>query len=201
MWPADCPYDALAESVSLIERRHVEAVRHLGPQQPFAAVAVDVADDVAVTMFARRPVDQMCCDTYLLLLRQGRWSLHSGSSGNVDADLLADRPAALRHDLRRSREALVSGDPTVMSLDGSSGDRDTRTHWRAWTGRQIGHAAVRVTEQVGSIVAGGRVLPVPWHGHVVIAWAGHRPPHVIAWDQQGQPLCEARLASPGSIPM
>lgn len=72
-------YDVLAESVALIESRRLEPVRRLTRRRRFAAMAVDVAGDVAGTMFARRGVGCIWQETHVLALRDGQWTWLGGA--------------------------------------------------------------------------------------------------------------------------
>ena len=80
-YDADVDYDASAESLRLIESRQVEPVLRLSRRRRSAPMAVDVADDVAVTMFARRGVGCVWCDT--------EYSFHGGEWRAID-DILAE---------------------------------------------------------------------------------------------------------------
>lgn len=99
-------YDAFAESVRLIESRHVVPVLRLSRRRRFAPMALDVADDVAVTMFARRGVGCLWAETHALSKRDGRWHLLGGGGGTAADDLLARRPARLPEYLAGSPPAL-----------------------------------------------------------------------------------------------
>jgi len=83
-------YDALAESVALIESRRLEPVRRLSRRRRFAAMAVDVVGDVAASMFARRGVGCIWQETHVLALRDGQWALLGGGGGTGNEDLLTD---------------------------------------------------------------------------------------------------------------
>jgi hypothetical protein len=89
-------YDALAESVALIQSRHLAPVRRLSRRRRFAAMAVDVAGDIAVTMFARRGVGCIWIDTHVIPLHEGQWTMLGGGGATSDESLLADRPEVLR---------------------------------------------------------------------------------------------------------
>jgi hypothetical protein len=93
-------YDVLTESLALIESRRVEPVRRLSRRRRFAAMALDVAGDTAVSMFARRGVGCIWQETHVFALRDGQWARLGGGGVTRDADLLADRPPVLPDYLR-----------------------------------------------------------------------------------------------------
>ncbi len=88
-------YDALAESVALIQSPNLKPVTRLSRRRRFAAMAVDVAGDIALTMFARRGAGCVSEEIHVLALRHGRWYMLGGGGGNGDDDLLANRPRVL----------------------------------------------------------------------------------------------------------
>jgi hypothetical protein len=190
-------YDALAESLALIESRHVEPVRRLTRRRRFAAMAVDVAGDLAVSMFARRGVGCIWQETHVFALRDGQWAWLGGGGGTSDADLLADRPAVLPDYLRLGRDAVTGADPQIIAVNGMGGVLDgcDEPDGRPDNGRWISHADVRVNALVRSVQVSGRWLSVPWHGHVVLVWSGGPPPRVVAHDDSGQALGEVLLSS------
>lgn len=104
-------YDLLQESVALIEAGHAEPVRSLSRRR-FAAMAVDVAGDVAVTMFARRGVGCVQQEIHVLALRDGAWTWLGGGGASSDDGLLAHRPAVLLPGISLlGRDVQVSSDP------------------------------------------------------------------------------------------
>ena len=162
-------------------------------------MAVDVAGDVAVTVFARRGVACVWQEFHVLTLRQGTWSClgGGGSSWDNDDDLLADRPAELPVAPPRPDRAVVKADPRVLSVEGCGGVHDHRgkaDRW-PWSGRWISYAEVRVNAQVMTIRTGGRLVPVPWHGRVAVVWPGRHSSQVVALDKAGRSLGEASLPS------
>jgi hypothetical protein len=58
-------------------------------------MTVDVAGDIAVTMFARRGVGCIWTDTHVLALHEGQWTMLGGGGATSDESLLADRPEVL----------------------------------------------------------------------------------------------------------
>ena len=185
-------YDALAESVALIESRHVEPVRRLSRRRRFAAMAVDVDGDVAASMFARRGVGCICQETHVLAVRDGQWARLGGGGASSDQDLLADRPAVLPSYLMVGRDRVTSADPQIIAVGGSGGvlDGGDQTDRRPDSGRWISYADVRVNAQVTSVQVSGRRLSVPWHGHVLVVWSEREPPRVVAYGDAGRALGE-----------
>jgi len=190
-------YDVLAESVALIESRRLEPVRRLSRRRRFAAMAVDVAGDMAATMFARRGVGCTWQEMHVLAVRDGQWALLGGGGASSDEDLLADRPAVLPDYLRHGRDAVTSADPQVIIVNGSGGVRDggDEPDRRPDSGRWINYADVRVNAQVTSVEVFDRWLRVPWHGHVLLVWSGGQPPRALAHDEGGRALGEVLLPS------
>ena len=192
-------YDVLAESVALIESPCLVPVQRLSRRRRFVAMAVDVAGDVAVSMFARRGVGCIWQETHVLALRDGGWALLGGGGGTSDEDLLADRPAVLPSYLGLGDGAVTGADPQVMIVNGSGGVLDdgdeAEADRRPDSGRWISYGGVRVSAQVTSVQVSDRWLHVPWHGHVVLVWSGRQPPRVVAHDDGGRVLGEVLLPS------
>jgi hypothetical protein len=187
-------YDVSAESSALIEAGRVERVPRLSRRRRFAAMAVDVSGDIAVSMFARRGVSCVWQDIHVLALREGVWRHLGGGAGTAGQDLLADRPAVLPVFGGRRREAVQGADPGVMAASGSGGVFDGGDGSR-WSPRWISYAVLRVNAQVRSVHAAERLLVVPWHGQVAVVWSDPGPLRVVALDERGTLLAEMQLAS------
>lgn len=188
-------YDALAESVRLIERGRLEPVLRLSRRRRFAPMAFDVSDDVAVTMFARRGAGCLWSDTHVLSKRDGQWQMLGGGGGTADVELLARPPVRLPDRLAGSLGAIPGIDPQTMSIANGGGVRDGQgvgSRW-PWRGRWISYVILQASAEVTSLAVDGRRLLMPWHGRAVIASAGRRPAAVIIYNQQGQVFGEARL--------
>lgn len=193
-------YDVLAESIALIETGRAEPVLRLSRRRRFAPMAVDVAGDVAATLFARRGVGRIWKEIHVLVLRDGEWTWLGGSSGDSDPELMADRPAVLREYFVIGEEAVQGVDPRAVGvivsgggvLDdcGGSGGFRRRERW-------ISYAELRVNAQVTSVRVGGRELVVPWHGHVMVVWSEREPPRAVAVDEGGKSLAEVQLTATG----
>src|ERR1700760_2566924 len=114
-------YDVVQESVALIEVGHAEPVRSLTRRRRFAAMAVDVSADVAVTMFARRGVGCIQRETHVLALRDRQWIWLGGGGGSSDERLLADRPAVLSGPSLLGPDAPRSTDSRIIAGRGVTG--------------------------------------------------------------------------------
>lgn len=191
-------YDALGESVRLIESRHVVPVLRLSRRRRFAAMAVDVADDVAVTVFARRGVGCLWSVAHVLVKRRGTWHMLGGGGSSADEDLLAHRPATLPEGPGPLPNTAFGVDPRMLTVEGGGGVRDDggRPGRWPWSGRWISYALVRVNAEVASVGVRGRDLDVPWHGRVVILTAGRGSSRVTLRDSTGGILGEAGLRGP-----
>lgn len=187
-------YDDLAESIALIEAGRPEPVSRLTRRRRFAAMAVDVAGDVAVTMFARHGVGCVWKDIHVLAWRGGAWTWCGGSASDEDDGLLAERPACLPD---YGPGGVVGSDPRVMAVLGIGGvlDEGGSPHRTKPSGRWISHAKLRVTAQVTAVQADDRMLDVPWHGHLVVVWSAPTGPRVVALDEGGTPLAETQLVA------
>ncbi|MGY1827917.1 hypothetical protein [Blastococcus sp. SYSU DS0541] len=62
-----------------------------------------------------------------------------------------------------------------------------------WGARYVSYARVRASREVDRLAVGTRLLRVPRHGHLVVVWAGRRPPTAEALDADGRSLCSRRL--------
>ena len=185
-------FDVYAESLRLIESRHVEPVPRLSRRRRFAPMGVDVVGDVAVTMFARRGVGCSLSETYVLSRRDGHWRLLGGGSDAERNDLLADWPAWLPEEPAHGPGDHTGIDPSIVRLEGGGGVRDSggRADWLPWSGRWISYVVLQVSAQVAALETDGRDLLVPWHGRVVIASTKRRPSLVKVYDNRGQLLGE-----------
>lgn len=184
-------YDALTESLRLIESGEViPVVSRLSRRRRHAPIAVDVAGEIAVTVFVRRSVGCSVEETHVLARHGGEWFLLGGGGGPAADDALHDRPA----ELSQEPWALPGVDPRLVALEGSGGCRDTRAKnlWRPF-GRWINYSTVRVSADVARVVVNDRQIAVPWHGRVVVVWQGRRPQEVVLLDYDGASLGRAKL--------
>lgn len=193
-------YDALTESVELIESRFLTPVRRLSRRRRFAAMSVYVDGDVAVTAFARRGVGCIRYEIHVLALRKGQWSLlGGGGSTNDDGTLLDDRPARRPTNPEPGHTELRTVTSGVMiAVDGLGGVHDDggRAGRWPWSGRWISYATVLASAEVQAVTIADRRLDVPWHGRVVVGWAGREPRQVAALDGRDRFAGTVQLAPP-----
>lgn len=188
-------YDVLAESVALIDSRRLDPVRRLTRRTRFAAMAVDVAGDLAATMFARRGAGCIWQEVHVLALREGKWTYLGGGSATAGDDLLADRPVALSGRLTRGPGGVTSSAPQIMRGNGHGGvlDGGDGTPHEPGSGRWISYGIARVSSRVSSVQVSDRWVPVPWHGQVLVVWSGPERPRLIACDEHSRVVGEALL--------
>ena len=190
----DVAYDAFAESVRLIQSERLEPVFRLSRRRRFAPMAVDVAGDVAVTLFARRGVGCVLSETWVLGKRGTLWHLLGGGSGPADDDLLAPRPTQLPEYPGQPGTAATGIDPGLIAVDGSGGlhDGQGRADGWPWSGRWIRYVVLRTSADVESLTLEQRTVLVPWHGRVILGSAKRRTPSVIVNGMRGAVLGEVR---------
>jgi hypothetical protein len=168
-------YDALAESVAILEGAPLPDVAQLSRRVRFAPLAVDRDGDVAATMFLRRGVSGVPeVDVHTLELTEGGWRMLGGGSGPGDE---ATGPRPRLADLG-SPAVSHGGGGTARSRRGRLGW--TRHDWISW-------AELRVAEEVSALRVGARLLPVARHGCAVVVWA-RAAPGVVALDASGAVL-------------
>lgn len=170
-------YDAVAESLRLIESRELPLLRRLSRRRRHAAMAVDVSDDIAVTVFARRSVGCNVEESHVFARHGGEWTILGGGGGRLDEDAFEDRPARLPLGFG----ALPGVDGRIVAVEGAGGIRDSRSRGR-WPARSrwINYCTVRVNADVAGLVMDGRDIAVPWHGRCVVVWRGRRRPQTVA---------------------
>jgi hypothetical protein len=187
-------YEIVRESVALIQAGGADPVRSLTRRRRFAAMAVDVCDDVAVTMFARRGVGCVHQEIHVLARRDDGWTYLGGGGVSSDQQLLADRPAVLSGPSMLGPDAPVSANPQIITSTGAGGTLDTRGQDEpADGGRWISYSVIRVSAQVATVEVFDRILNIPWHGYVVVVWCGD-PSDAVARDAAGRKLAELRYA-------
>jgi hypothetical protein len=191
-------YDALAERIILVGTRQARRVPPLSRRRRFAAMAVDVAGDIATTMFLRRSVGCDVQETWVLTLQQDQWCLLGGEGGTVEheAGLLADRPVTIPDDTIRPGNTLPGVDPHIVTGgNGAGGAHDTMSgrDLFPWSGRWISYTTLFASAQVEAIEMADRKVAVPWHGHTLITWIGRRPPRIGIRGTGGQLLASTRI--------
>lgn len=185
-------YDAVTESFRLIESGELTAMRSLSRRRRHAAMALDVSDDVAVTMFARRSVGCMVEDTHVFSRQDGQWTILGGGGGPLDDDALEDRPTELPARLRSAPGA----DARVLALDGAGAIADNHHRsWRSSRARRINYAIVRVNASVDRLIADGREIQVPWHGRCLVAWSGGPAQKLSIFGTDRRPMGQVTLST------
>ncbi|MDP5181718.1 hypothetical protein QOZ88_03635 [Blastococcus sp. BMG 814] len=173
-------YDAFAESIAIIEHGVPDAPPRLSRRRRFAALAVDVDGDVACTYFARRGVGSVAEETWVLVRRGQEWMLLGGGGGGLEDDDLADRPAAAA----LGGQLVLTGGGSVLRNGG---------RLLPWGARYASYATLRASREVDRLRVGARLLAVPRHGHLVVVWAGRRPPTAETLAADGHRLGRRRL--------
>lgn len=191
-------YDAKVESTALIESRILTPVPRLSRRRRFVGMAVDVAGDLAATMFLHRGSDCAHQEIHVLSRHDGQWHILGGSSISPadDENLLADRPGLVPEALQLPRNILSGIDPQVMVAAGSVGQtsyRMNRVGFWPWHRRWISYFTALASARVESVRIGNREIVVPWHGRVLIVWAGRGSPKLAAYDVNGSCLGSARI--------
>ena len=165
-------YDALAESVRLLQGAPLTDDAQLSRRVRHLPLAVDRDGDVAATMFLRRGVSGVpLIDVHTLELTRGVWRLLGGGGG----------PG---HEAVQPRPRLAElGRPATS--DGGGGTARTSSRWRrdGW----VRWAQLRVAREVAVLQVGSRQTRVPDHGCALVVWA-RKPPPVTALDASGAGL-------------
>ena len=191
-------YDAFAESVRLIESGHAQPVFRLSRRRRFAPMAVDVAGDKAVTLFARRGVGCVLSEAWVLAKRGTSWNMLGGGGGTAEDDFLAPRPARLTQYEGLPRVAATGIDPGLIVVAGSGGVHDGQggpDRW-PWSGRWIRYVELRASSEVETVTIDDRTVFVPWHGRVVLVSSKRRSPRVLVNGRAGSSLGEMRPFEP-----
>ena len=174
-------YDALAESLRLLDGAPPSQVARLSRRVRFLPLAVDRDGDVAATVFLRRGVSGAALlDTHVLERTADRWRLLGGGGGPGD-HALTPRPG-----LAEIGAAVCPGAGGVAR----SGNR--LLPWRRRDG-WISYAEIRAAREVAVLRVGTRLVPVPAHGCAVVVWT-RRPPRVRALDAAGTVVGEVPVA-------
>jgi hypothetical protein len=173
-------YDALAESVKLLEGAPLPSSARLSRRVRHVPLAVDRDDDVAVTMFLRRGVSGVpLVEVHTLELTEGGWRRLGGGGGPGD-EAAAPRPRLAN----MGSPAVIRGHGGTARTSSSRPER-SGDDWVSW-------AELRVAEEVSLLRVGARLVPVAGHGCAVVVWT-REPPEVTALDAPGAVL--------GSVPI
>ncbi len=167
-------YDALAESVRLLDGAAPADAPGLSRRVRHVPLAVDRDGDVAATMFLRRGVSGVALlDVHVLTEDRDGWHLLGGGGGPGE-DFLGLRPTA--GDLG-GLAVSSGGGGTARSAPGLFGRRES------W----ISYAELRVARGVAALRVGDRLVPVAASGCAVVVWT-RRPPRITALDAAGAAL-------------
>jgi hypothetical protein len=168
----DVSYDALTESVKLLEGAPLPDDARLSRRVRSVPLAVDRDGDVAVTMFLRRGVSGVpLLEAHTLEMTEGTWRVLGGGSG-PGGDATEPRPRLAR---LGSPAVVTSGGGTARARSSRLGW--SRDEWVAW-------AELRLVEEVSVLRVGTRLVPVAAHGCAVVVWT-RQPPRVEALDAAG----------------
>lgn len=174
-------YDALQESVRLLQDGLPPGSVALSRRRRHAALAVDRDGDVAATLFLRRGVSgEPWLDAHALDRTGGEWRILGGGSGNAGDVAHGPRPSI--------RELGALG----VSLGGGATVRNAGRRL-PWGARWVRWAELRAAREVERLVVGDRVMRVPEHGVALVVWRS-RPPRVVAQDAAGSRLGEIAVA-------
>lgn len=180
-------YDALAESLRLLEGGAPESEARLSRRVRFVPLAADRDGDVAATMFLRRGVSGVPeLDVHSLELYDGRWRM-LGGSGGPGAAALEPRPDCA------SLQALAVSFGSGGTARGSSRSLGWAPNpWVWWT-------ELRAAREVAALGVGERRIPVAAHGMAIVVWTD-RPPEIAALDASGVVLGAIPVRDRRSMP-
>lgn len=161
-------YDRLAESIRLICGGPVAGAERLTRRRRFLPVAVDVDDDIAVTVFLRRAHGGAEWETHVLTRGASGWSLLGGGGSGIEGlDVLMHCPP-LEPD-------------HVLQEHGSGGVADGPT----W----IQYAQLCASSTVDRVMVDRRrEMRPPPHRRLAIVWRGRQRIQVAALNDGGQQL-------------
>lgn len=180
-------YDALAESVRLLEGAPPASEARLSRRVRHLPVAFDRDDDVAATMFLRRRVSGVPeLEVHTLELTDEGWRLLGGGGGSGEQTLSPRPSLAASESPGRSHSG---GGTARMSSRRLGWSRDSWVRW----------AELRLAREVTVLRVDDRRLPVAAHGIAVVVWTKHAPA-VTAFDSTGATLGAVSVGRSGSMP-
>lgn len=157
-------YDALVESVRLIETRVTAQQESLTRRHRFRAVGVDVDGDFAGTVFIRRAHGGAEWDYNLLSRCGGSWRLHGGGGGGLD------NLDVLKHEFSHAElggyDRAHGGAGSLVEASDGNVSRDR------WVQLAVIETAPSV---VDILLSNGRIRPRPTHGYITVVWEGRTP--------------------------
>lgn len=181
-------YDALAESVCLLEGAPPASEARLSRRVRHLPLALDRDDDVAATMFLRRGVSGVPeLDVHTLELTDRGWRLLGGGGGPSEQTLIARPPLG---DSEAPGESHSGGGTARMS--------SRRLGWRQ--NNWVRWAELRLAQEVTVLRVDDRRLAVAAHGMAVVVWTKHAPV-VTAVDSTGVVLGAVPVGRPHSMPV
>jgi hypothetical protein len=176
-------YDARVESLRLIDGAAVAGAERLTRRHRFLPVAVDVADDIAVTVFLRRAHGGAEWQFHLLSRTSGGWQMLGGGGWGFD-DL-----GVLTHTMGADE---LGGGPAQAGGGGSVWV--SRANRPPSGARWLHYALIKTTAEVRNVtVAADRSIDRPAHGHIAVVWKDDPETTAAIVGQDGQVLCTVDL--------
>jgi hypothetical protein len=177
-------YDALAESLRLIDGGPIAGSEPLTRRHRVLPVALDVDVDIAVTVFLRRAHGGAEWQNHLLSRGSEGWHLLGGGGwGFDDLDVLT-----------RVRTSVELGGPARAS--GAGGVAVSRNDLPTSRARWLSYAMIDTTAAVDRVsLSGLRTVVRPVHGHIVVIWRGAERVSATVLGGSGQTLCTLQLGS------
>jgi hypothetical protein len=165
-------YDALVESVALLEGAPLPSSAQLSRRIRHVPLAVDRDGDVAVTLFLRRGVGGIpLMEAHTLELTDGGWRT-LGGGGGPGYDAVEPRPRLA--DLGSPAVSHGHGGTVRTSRGGIGWGEEAWVRWNE----------LRAAEEVSVLRVNARHLPVADHGFAVVVWT-KEPPADAALDASG----------------
>ena len=174
-------YDERAESLRLIAGAPVAGAQRLTRRHRFLPVAVDVADDIAATVFLRRAHGSAEWQFHLLTRTSQGWQLIGGGGwGFDDLDVLTHAIGA--EELGGPAQAGGAGSVAV----GRVSRPPSGARW-------LYYALITTTVEVRSVTVANRSIDRPAHGYIVVVWKDDPQTTAAIVGEDGQVLCVVEL--------